>query len=115
MPMTNQPLFRRFALALAAAQIVAYAVVPVLEARSERAPGPVALERAHTSSCVVLHAPDSCLACQLLSAHGQAARGACLPAALVDLVSPAAAPQSGWTPRAPPRSSRSRAPPSLPA
>src|SRR5712672_593875 len=90
MRMTKRTLFRRLALALAAAQLVAYAAVPVLEALTERAPGPVALERAHTASCVVLHTPDSCLACQLLSAHGQRADGACLPTATSDLVSPAA-------------------------
>jgi hypothetical protein len=110
--MNNRPLFRRLALALAAAQIVVYAAVPVLEALTENAPGPVALERAHTSSCVVLHAPDSCLACQLLSTHGQAARGTCLPAQLSDAVTPATTSRSSWTPRAPPRSTRSRAPPS---
>jgi hypothetical protein len=111
MLMNQRPLFRRLALALAAAQIVVYAAAPVLEALTERAPGPVALERSHSSACVVLHAPDSCLACQLLSALGQAARGTCLPVALSDAVSPATSEHSAWTPRAPPRNSRSRAPP----
>jgi hypothetical protein len=113
MPMNRRPLFRRLVLALAAMQIAAYASAPVLEALSEHAPGPVALERAHTHSCIVLHVPDSCLACQTLSALGHSARGTCIPVALSDVVSPTASAQSGWTPRAPPRSTRSRAPPQL--
>jgi len=64
----NRLAFRRFALVLAAAQLVAYGIAPVLEARSERNPGPVHIERAHNESCVPLHAPDACLACQLLTA-----------------------------------------------
>jgi len=59
--------FRRFALMLAAAQLVAYGLAPVLEAAGERNPGPVHIERAHSQSCVPLHAPDACLACQLLT------------------------------------------------
>jgi hypothetical protein len=111
MPMSHRPPFRRLALALAAAQIMAYAIAPTLESRTDRATGPVALERAHTHACVVLHAPDSCLACQLLSAHGQQARAACLPLALRDAVSPAASEHASAAPRAPPRTTRSRAPP----
>ncbi len=111
MPMNRRPLFRRLVLALALAQITAYASAPALESRSEHAAGPVALERAHTHSCIVLHAPDSCLACQLLSAHGQVPRGTSLPVALVLAVAPAASEHSAWTPRAPPRNTRSRAPP----
>ena len=64
----SRPSFRRFALVLAAAQIVAYGLAPVLEAATERNPGPVHIERAHNQSCVPLHAPDACLACQLLTA-----------------------------------------------
>jgi len=111
MPMSTRPLFRRLALAFAAAQIVVYAVAPLLESRNARTTAPVSLERAHTHSCVVLHAPDSCLACQLLSVHGQAGRGTCLPLALNDAVSPASSVQPVWAPRAPPRGTRSRAPP----
>lgn len=111
MPMNRRPLLRRLALALAAAQIVVYAAAPVLEALTEHAPGPVALEHAHTHACVVLHAPDSCLACQLLSTLGHAARGACLPVVASDAIAPAASTYAAWTPRAPPRGTRSRAPP----
>lgn len=64
--------FRRFALVLAAAQLVAYGAAPVLEARTERNPGPVHIERAHNQSCVPPHAPDACLACQLLTATARA-------------------------------------------
>src|SRR6266849_333030 len=64
-----RPALRRLALALAAAQLVAYAAVPILEARAERASGP-AFERKHSSSCVVLHSSATCLACQLCSTHG---------------------------------------------
>jgi len=59
--------FRRFALMLAAAQLVAYGLAPVLEASAEWNPGPIHIERAHSQSCVPLHAPDACLACQLLT------------------------------------------------
>ena len=63
-----RPAFRRFALVLAAAQLVAYGAAPVLEARTERNPGPIHIEKAHNQSCVPMHAPDACLACQLLTA-----------------------------------------------
>jgi hypothetical protein len=64
--------FRRFALVLAAAQLLAYGAAPLLEAGTERNPGPVHIERAHNQSCVPLHAPDACLACQLLTATARA-------------------------------------------
>jgi hypothetical protein len=63
-----RPAFRRFALALAACQLLAYASAPVLEAATDRAPGPIHIEAGHNQSCVPLHAADECLACQLLSA-----------------------------------------------
>jgi hypothetical protein len=66
------PAFRRFALVLAAAQLVAYGAAPLLEAQNETNPGPVHIERAHSQSCVPLHAPDACLACQLLTAVASA-------------------------------------------
>jgi len=62
-----RPAFRRFALALAACQLLAYASAPVLEAATDRAPGPIHVEAGHSHSCVPLHAPGECLACQLLS------------------------------------------------
>ena len=68
----NRLAFRRFALVLAAAQLVAYGVAPVLEARTERNPGLIHIERAHNQSCVPLHAPDACLACQLLTTSAAA-------------------------------------------
>ena len=64
--------FRRFALVLAAAQLAAYGAAPLLEASTERSPGPVHIERAHDQSCVPIHAPDACLACQLLTASARA-------------------------------------------
>jgi hypothetical protein len=66
------PAFRRFALVLAAAQLVAYGIAPLLEAGTERNPGPAHVERAHSHPCVPLHAPDACLACQLLTASAAA-------------------------------------------
>ena len=110
-PSRCRPAFRRLALALAAAQIVAYAATPVVEALTDRAPGPVAVERSHDATCVVLHSSDSCLACQLLSAHGQRARGTCLPGAPPLALAPVAMTRVSSPPRAPPRNLRSRAPP----
>ena len=104
-------LFRRFALALATAQIVVYAAGPALESLSDRAPGPIALERTHTSSCVVLHAPDSCLVCQLLTTAFQPASSASLPVAASNVVAPAVLSLTSLAPRAPPTSLGSRAPP----
>ena len=60
------------ALVLATLHVVAYGAAPVLEARTERSPGPVHIERAHNESCVPIHAPDACLACQLLTATARA-------------------------------------------
>lgn len=72
MTRTRNPL-RRLALALATAQLLAYAVAPALEAATEKAPGPVHVEQPQTGTCTPVHAPDACLACQLLTLHAQAA------------------------------------------
>jgi len=111
MAQLGRPLRRRLALALAAAQLLAYAAAPLIESRAERAPGPVALERTHTASCVVLHAPDSCLACQLLTIHGQRPEGACVPLAVTSREAATNPRLAAWTPRAPPGTLHSRAPP----
>jgi hypothetical protein len=103
--------FRRLALSLAAAQLLAYAAAPALEAVGERSPGPVAIEAAHSKACAPIHQPATCLACQMLSMNAQCPAGTSLPsfgserAASVDLVASAAAP------RAPPLRFLSRAPP----
>ena len=110
-PSRSRPALRRLALALAAAQIVAYAATPVVEALTERAPGPVSLEPIHTATCVILHSSDSCLACQLLSVHGQRACGTSLPAAPPLAAAPDLTTRTSRSLRAPPRHLRSRAPP----
>jgi hypothetical protein len=108
----SRPALRRLALALATAQLVAYAAVPVVEGRSERTAGP-ALERSHTAACVVLHSAISCLACQLLSAHGQRAGGATEPASWLAVRAPAVIGEAFTSSRPPHRSLQSRAPPHL--
>jgi hypothetical protein len=70
MPMTlTRRLFRRFALALATIQLVAFAVAPVLEGRAVAAQGAVelALDQAGSDRTFPTHDPGTCVACQLLS------------------------------------------------
>jgi hypothetical protein len=110
-PSHSRTAFRRFALAVAACQLLAYAAAPVVEALTETAPGPVSIERAHTASCVVLHAPDTCLACALLGVHAERPRPTCVPASAIDAPLARAALRDAAPPRAPPRSTHSRAPP----
>lgn len=107
-----RPVFRRFALTLAAAQLLAYAAAPVVEAVTERAPGPVSVESGHDQTCVQLHQPATCMACQLLTLTAHRGQSAALPrtdaqrAVFIQLAASA-------TPRAPPTGPLSRAPPSL--
>jgi hypothetical protein len=108
----SRPALRRLALALATAQLVAYAAVPVVEGRTERSAGP-ALERTHTATCVVLHSPISCLACQLLATHGQRAGGTTVPASRLAVRAPAVIGEAFASSRSPNRSLQSRAPPHL--
>ena len=61
-----RPSFRRLALTLAAAQLLAYASAPIIEAVTERAPGSASIESGHSKTCIPLHAPETCMACQLL-------------------------------------------------
>lgn len=106
-------LLRRLALALAAAQILGFALVPVIEA-TERAPGPASVESGH-QHCARLHEPATCLACVLLAARART------PERVVFLMPETEvrireAPSSTAAPtRAPPRALRTRAPPPLAA
>ena len=111
MPLRQRPLLRRLALTFAVMLIAAYASAPLVEALTEHAPGPVSLEATHTASCVVLHSPDSCLACHLLTTHGRRPDGAVLPLVVALERAPLAIAASSAEPRAPPRTTHSRAPP----
>lgn len=107
-----RPAFRRLALTLAAAQLLAYASAPALEALTERAPGPVSVESGHSKSCVQVHQSATCLACQLLTLTAHRGSHVPLPrtdaqrSVFIQLAASAA-------PRAPPSGPLSRAPPSL--
>jgi hypothetical protein len=107
-----RPAFRRFALTLAAAQLLAYASAPVVEALTDRTPGPVSIESGHSKACVQIHQESTCMACQLLTltAHrGQAATVPCTDSQRAVFIQLAAS----ASPRAPPQGPLSRAPPSL--
>jgi len=104
--------FRRFALALAAAQLLAYAAVPVLEASTERSTSAVSIESRHSATCVQVHQASACLACQLLTLTAQQGHSVALPCLdrnhiVFRLFADAVAP------RAPPLGPLSRAPPTL--
>src|SRR5262245_5691270 len=105
------PTLKRLAMALATAQLLAYAAAPIIEAQTERAPGPVAIERSHTAQCVRVHQPESCLACQLVSARARAGERTRVPELATQQASLEPAARTASQPRAPPRSTRSRAPP----
>ena len=103
---------RRFALVLATAQLLAYAVAPVLEGMTEHAVGHAAIHNGHQCSTVTLHEASNCLACQLLTMSAQRPDPTPLPAfgdgraTLVELAASSA-------PRAPPVRVPTRAPPAL--
>lgn len=106
----TRPAFRRFALSLAAAQLLAYAAAPVVEALTEEMPGPVSVEAAHSTTCVPVHQATTCIACQLLTFSARRAESVPVHctreerAAPVDLT-------ASISPRAPPAPHHSRAPP----
>ncbi len=107
-----RPLFRRFAFALAAAQLLAYAAAPVIEASTERSTSQVTLESRHSSSCVQVHQAATCLACQLLTMTAQQGQSAALPCTdqyhvTYQLLA------ASMAPHAPPRGQLTRAPPRL--
>lgn len=109
--MRTLPAFRRFALVIAAAQVVAYAAAPALEASSERVPGPHHVERATGRTCDPVHQPAACLACQLLDVTARAPEpGSAMIAAGLQ-ARPAEVESLGAAPRAPPLSYHTRAPP----
>ena len=102
---------KRLALALATAQLVAYAAAPVIEARTEHPAGPIAIERTHTAHCVRVHQPDTCLACQLGSMRARAGERTSVPASPTRAVATDPATSTAAQPRAPPHTVHSRAPP----
>jgi hypothetical protein len=108
-----RPAFRRFALALAAAQLLAYAVAPVIEGATERPSTGASVESGHTKACIPLHAPDACLACQLLVMHAQRpapVQRACEAVAYLPVDDRGLASKA---PRAPPGPKLTRAPPTI--
>jgi hypothetical protein len=77
----KRKLSRLFAVALVASQAAAYALAPVVEARAATPAGSVShVEASNDGVCVVVHQPDHCLACQLLSLRSRALQAA--PAAI---------------------------------
>lgn len=73
------PAIRRLVLALAALQLAVTVAVPLAEARNERAPGPVSVERQHSQECVTLHKPSACVLCQHAAMRSHPGRVATLP------------------------------------
>lgn len=104
---------RRFALALAVAQLTAFALVPVIEA-NERASGPPTIEAAH-QHCARLHQPATCLACVLLAARARTPERVVLAMTETESRMRESAPAAMAPSRAPPRVLRTRAPPLLAA
>lgn len=107
----TRPAFRRFALALAAAQLLAYGAASVLEAEVERNPGPAHIERAHSDSCVPIHAPASCIACQLLTVHVPVPAATRMPLRTDETRATEIVASLSVAPRAPPTGFLTRAPP----
>ena len=107
------PAFRRFALLIATAQVVAYAAAPVLEASTERAPGPHHVESATGRTCDPVHQPAACLACHLLDVTAREVQGTRAAAPVEAQCRPADVELSGVAPRAPPLTYLTRAPPTI--
>ncbi len=107
----TRPALRRFALVLAAAQLLAYSAAPVIEALTERSPGPASIERAHSQSCTPIHQPSACLACQMLTAHARKADADHGRFGLEEASSSRGVEAVRAAPRAPPGVLRTRSPP----
>jgi len=104
---------RRLVSALAFAQLAVTVAVPMAEARLERAPGPVSIERQHSTDCVTVHRPGACVLCQHAATRAPAARCASVPASFREsavIARHTAAPPVAGNPRSEPPS---RAPPVL--
>jgi hypothetical protein len=109
---SSRPRLRRLALALAATQLVVFALAPVLEAMTERPATAGAVEAAH-DGCVRVHRPATCMACILSSVRARVAAGVRVPVGtsitrFTDGAQPAAVPPFG-----PRHTPSSRAPPAL--
>jgi len=76
-------------------QLVVHALVPLSHTRPDRS-ADVAFERAHSSQCLILHAPDRCVLCQWAGSRARPAAPSTVPAAVVRRSVPAvrAEPQS---------------------
>jgi len=111
MPRNSRTLLRRLATALAAAQLPAFALAPVIEAATERAPGPPCVETPH-GPCTPVHQPSTCLACVLLAARARTPERVSLVIGTVVSRVPEATWSAPVPSRAPPRTLRTRAPPS---
>jgi len=110
----RRTLLRRLALALAAAQLAAFALAPVIEAATEHAPGPPSVESAH-QHCARVHQPATCLACVLLAARARTPeRVVLVMAESVSHIRESTTAKQAPS-RAPPRALRTRAPPPLAA
>ena len=104
---------KRFALALAAAQLLAYAAAPLLESVLERTPGPAHFEAASDAPCVPTHGAANCLACQLLTLHARQPEVTRIPDSADVAAAPATAASVAFTARAPDTGFLTRAPPPL--
>lgn len=107
----NRPALRRLALALAAAQVLAYAAAPVLHGVTERNPGPAHVEAASDQACVPAHAASACVVCQMLTLQARrpdparifvAADVAHIRDNAIERPAPPRAPPQGFLTRAPP-------------
>lgn len=68
--------FRHVAALLVTAQAVAYALAPIAEARTAHTPEAVShIEASHSAACVIVHRPDTCIACQMLSMRAGEPKG----------------------------------------
>lgn len=107
----TRPALRRLALALGAAQVLAYAAAPVLHGLTDRSPGPAHVEAASDRSCVPAHAASACVVCQMLTLQARRPEAARVvvdadEAGAVEryllLAAPPRAPPPGFFTRAPP-------------
>ena len=114
MPRPPRTLLRRLAAVLAAAQLAAFALAPVVEAATERAPGPPSLEAPH-GSCARVHQPATCLACVLLAARARTPERVHLSVPETERHVPETAALALAPTQAAPRALRTRAPPPLAA
>ena len=110
--LSRRPWLRRLTVLLATVQVVTLTVAPIAEALDAHRTGSAAVESGHSAHCARIHQPATCVTCQLTASGARVPERARLPLFAVTSAPTEAGSPDVAKPRAPPGTTRSRAPPS---